>query len=64
VRDAFHETRWVAWNIVRTVATTVAFGCLAWALVLHGRATADTAGTSRTSGTEDARPAETATSPS
>jgi len=41
VRDAFHETRWVAWHIVRTIATTAAFGCLAWALVLHGRATAD-----------------------
>ena len=40
VRDAFHETRWVAWNIVRTIATTAAFGCLAWALVLHGRVTA------------------------
>ena len=42
VRDAFHETRWVAWNIVRTLATTVAFGCLAWALVLHGRTTGPT----------------------
>jgi uncharacterized membrane protein len=40
LRDAFHETRWVAWNIARTIATTAAFGCLAWALVLHGRATA------------------------
>ncbi len=39
-RDAFQETRWVAWHIVRTVATTAAFGCLAWALVLHGRVTA------------------------
>jgi len=38
VRDAFHETRWVVWHIVRTVATIAAFGCLAWALVLHGRA--------------------------
>jgi uncharacterized membrane protein len=45
VRDAFHETRWAAWHIVRTVATTVAFGCLAWALVLHGGATADHAAT-------------------
>ena len=43
VRDAFHETRWVAWHIVRTIATTAAFGCLSWALVLHGRATADAA---------------------
>jgi uncharacterized membrane protein len=41
VRDAFQETRWVAWHIVRTLATTAAFGCLAWALVLHGRATTD-----------------------
>ena len=39
VRDNFHETRWIAWNIVRALATTVAFGCLAWALVLHGRTT-------------------------
>jgi uncharacterized membrane protein len=37
VRDAFHETRWVAWNVVRAIASTVAFVCLAWALVLHGR---------------------------
>lgn len=42
VRDAFHETRWVAWHIVRTITTTAAFVCLAWALVLHGRADADT----------------------
>ena len=36
VRDDF-VTPWVAWNIVRTVASTAAFGCLAWALVLRGR---------------------------
>ena len=41
VRDAFHETRWMAWHIVRTIATTAAFVCLAWALVLHGRITSD-----------------------
>ena len=41
VRDAFHETRWVTWHIVRTTATIAAFGCLAWALVLHGRASTD-----------------------
>jgi uncharacterized membrane protein len=41
VRDAFHENRWVAWNVVRTVLNTVAFGCLAWALVLHGRLDAE-----------------------
>ncbi len=27
----------VGWNLFRVVASTVAFGCLAWALVLHGR---------------------------
>jgi len=40
MRDAFHETRWVVWNIVRAGLTTTAFGCLAWALVLFGRSTA------------------------
>ena len=54
VRDAFQETRWVAWNIVRAIATTAAFGCLAWALVLHGRATTDH---------EAPRPAQTAPGP-
>jgi uncharacterized membrane protein len=39
VRAAFHETRWVAWNVVRTIATSAAFICLCWSLVLHGRAT-------------------------
>jgi uncharacterized membrane protein len=37
VRERFDETRWVRWNIVRTVMATAAFGCLTWALVLHGR---------------------------
>jgi uncharacterized membrane protein len=37
VRERFDETRWVTWNVVRTVFTTVAFGLLSWALVLHGR---------------------------
>ena len=37
VRDRFDEARWAAWNIVRFVASTAAFGCLAWALVLHSR---------------------------
>ncbi len=36
VRERFHEARWVGWNHFRSVATTIAFGCLAWALVLHG----------------------------
>ncbi len=37
VRERFHEARWVGWNLFRAVSSTVAFGCLAWALVLHGR---------------------------
>jgi uncharacterized membrane protein len=37
VRERFNETRWVTWNVVRTAFTTVAFGLLGWALVLHGR---------------------------
>ena len=36
VRDDF-VTPWVAWDIVRTLATTAAFVCLTWALVLRGR---------------------------
>ncbi|PZS26580.1 MAG: DUF1772 domain-containing protein [Pseudonocardiales bacterium] len=36
VRDRFEAT-WVHWNVVRTVTSTAAFGCLAWALALHGR---------------------------
>jgi uncharacterized membrane protein len=57
LRDRFHETRWAAWHIVRTIATTAAFACLAWALVLHGRATGDTADDQAT------RPAPTAIGP-
>jgi uncharacterized membrane protein len=37
VRDHFEAT-WVRWNVVRTVASTGAFACLAWALVVSGRA--------------------------
>ena len=37
VRQRFHETRWVGWNLFRAMASMVAFGCLSWALVLHGR---------------------------
>jgi uncharacterized membrane protein len=40
VRDRFHEARWAAWNLVRVLTSTGAFGCLAWALVLYGRSTA------------------------
>jgi uncharacterized membrane protein len=37
VRERFNEDRWARWNIVRAAASTAALGCLAWALVLHGR---------------------------
>jgi uncharacterized membrane protein len=40
VRARFQETRWAAWNLLRGATTTVAFGLLAWALVLCGRASA------------------------
>ena len=39
VREQFNETKWVRSNLVRAAMTTAAFGCLAWALVLLGRAT-------------------------
>jgi uncharacterized membrane protein len=39
VRERFNETRWAAWNLVRAITSTGAFGCLTWALVLYGRAT-------------------------
>jgi uncharacterized membrane protein len=38
VRRRFEST-WVRWNIVRALVSTAAFGCLTWALVLHGRGT-------------------------
>ena len=37
VRDSFKESTWVVWNHVRSVLSAAAFGCLAWALVEHGR---------------------------
>lgn len=37
VRQRFDEARWASWNLVRVVASTIAFGLLAWALVLYGR---------------------------
>jgi uncharacterized membrane protein len=37
VRERFDEARWASWNVVRTVASTAAFGCLLWALVEFGR---------------------------
>jgi uncharacterized membrane protein len=36
VRERFGEGRWAAWNLVRTLTSTAAFGCLAWALVMYG----------------------------
>jgi uncharacterized membrane protein len=36
-RERFQEARWVAWNVVRTVLSAAAFGCLAWALAQYGR---------------------------
>jgi hypothetical protein len=36
VRDDF-VTPWVAWDIVRTLVTTAAFGFLTWALVRRAR---------------------------
>jgi uncharacterized membrane protein len=38
VRERF-ESRWVRWNMVRTVAVVGSFGCLLLALVQFGRAT-------------------------
>jgi uncharacterized membrane protein len=38
-RAAF-EDAWVRWNVVRSVLCVAAFGCLSWALVLHGRLSA------------------------
>lgn len=37
IRERFHEGRWVGWNNFRAAASTIAVGCLAWALVLYGR---------------------------
>jgi uncharacterized membrane protein len=39
VRARFNEWRWARWNLVRALASTTAFGCLAWALVVHGGST-------------------------
>jgi uncharacterized membrane protein len=36
VRKRFDEATWVRWNVVRAVASTAAFACLAWALVRYG----------------------------
>lgn len=36
VRAQFHESRWVAWNLVRALTSTGAFACLTWALIVGG----------------------------
>jgi uncharacterized membrane protein len=36
VRARFDERRWARWNLLRVFATTLAFGLLAWALLVHG----------------------------
>jgi uncharacterized membrane protein len=38
VRAQFNEAKWARWNLVRTLASTTAFGALAWALLIHGGA--------------------------
>jgi len=35
VRRNFNEAKWSAWNLARTLLSTAAFGCLAWALLLY-----------------------------
>jgi uncharacterized membrane protein len=37
IRERFDAVRWTAWNLVRALATTAAFGCLCWALVVRGQ---------------------------
>jgi uncharacterized membrane protein len=37
VRERFDEPKWARWNLFRTIGSTAAFGCLAWALVEFGR---------------------------
>ena len=34
-RESFHEARWVAWNVVRALLSTAAFGLLMWALLVQ-----------------------------
>ena len=37
VRERFDEAGWARWNHIRTFASTVAFGLLAWALIESGQ---------------------------
>ncbi|MFI0481498.1 DUF1772 domain-containing protein [Actinomadura sp. 9N215] len=34
-RARLDEAKWTAWNTVRALSTTLAFGCLTWALAIH-----------------------------
>ncbi|HEX2319577.1 MAG TPA: FHA domain-containing protein [Streptosporangiaceae bacterium] len=36
VRSRFSEAKWAAWNVVRALVSTAAFGCLAGSLVEYG----------------------------
>jgi uncharacterized membrane protein len=38
VRRHFDEAKWSAWNLVRTLTSTAAFGCLIAAVMLHQNA--------------------------
>jgi uncharacterized membrane protein len=35
VRQHFDEAKWSAWNLLRTLTTTAAFGCLIAAAMMH-----------------------------
>jgi uncharacterized membrane protein len=37
VRVRFNEARWATFNVLRTLASCLAFASLTWALVVHGR---------------------------
>ncbi|RKQ84822.1 putative membrane protein [Solirubrobacter pauli] len=37
IRERFHEARWAAFNLVRVVASSLAFLLLAYSLVVYGR---------------------------
>ena len=39
VRQRFNEDKWASMNLIRTITTAIALGCLAWALVEYGRVT-------------------------
>jgi uncharacterized membrane protein len=39
IREAFNEAKWRAWNLVRVIASVVAFASLTWALIVDSRTT-------------------------